>query len=148
MKVLFLDFDGVITYVRGSHEFENTVHPEALARLHEVVANTGCMIVVSSSWRHGHSLYQLAKILKLPTEIVIDKTPGEGEIFTHDDQGRGTCIAEWLALHGHEVDTWAIVDDDVFDMHPWMLGRIVQTTTGVGLTSTHVEELTALLSPY
>ncbi len=116
-----------------------------LARLHEVLERTGCSVVVSSSWRHGNSLEWLTELLNVPEGILIGKTPGSGEIFTHDAHGRGTLITMWLAGYGRDVDRWAIVDDDVFDMHPWMLSRLVQTDSNVGLTDENAKELIALL---
>lgn len=142
MKVLFLDFDGVITCVNGSYAKEGMMDPPSLARLQDVARRTGCSIVVSSSWRHGRTLQDLSEIIRLP---VIGKTPGDGEIFTHDHDGRGACILQWLMEHGEDVEHWAIVDDDVFDMHPWMLSRIVQCETGIGLTAKRAEELVYML---
>lgn len=154
MKVLFLDFDGVLTYT-GS-QTGNRMWPwnaDGLLLLHEIVARTETNIVVSSSWRHACSLDDLGVLLGLEvgdicddqTGAVIGKTPGTGRIFTHDSEGRGTAITVWLAENGSYVDTWAVVDDDVFDMHPWMLARIVQTESRVGLTSESANELIALL---
>lgn len=150
MKVLFLDFDGVLTYIGDRDQVWDRF---CLYRLMDVVVRTGTNVVVSSSWRHDHSLFKLGKFLDLPvmnidenpTCSLIGVTPGAGAIFTHDSQGRGTNIAQWLADHGRDVDRWAVVDDDVFDMQPWMLPRIVQTSSANGLTEEAAEELVALL---
>lgn len=154
MKVLFLDFDGVITCTRASYEnrVDDTFMPgrnyldgACLAELHGVIQQTGCRIVVSSSWRHGKTLEWLAEFLEVPAGIVIGKTCGDGEVFTHDSDGRGNNITQWLADHGRDVDNWAVVDDDLFDMNPWMLSRIVHTSHQDGLTSEKASELIALL---
>jgi len=154
MKVLFLDFDGVITCTTASYETRNedTFMPSkqyldrgCLELLHEVLDVTGCSIVISSSWRHGHTLEWLAEFLEVPVSLLVGKTPGSGEIFQHDDTVRGTCITEWLAQHGRDVHVWAVVDDDVFDMHPWMLSRIVQCESLIGLTEKGRDELISLL---
>lgn len=154
MKVLFLDFDGVITCTTASYEsnIDDIFMPgkqyldrACLTRLHEVIDVTGCSVVVSSSWRHAHSLEWLADFLEVPKGVVVGKTPGSGEIFQHDDTGRGTCITEWLAQHGKDVREWIAVDDDVFDMHPWMLPRIVQTESSTGLTEDCRDQSISLL---
>lgn len=145
MKVLFLDFDGVLTYTDHMRKTKEVWDPSALAYLDDIVEVTGCKIVVSSSWRHGKTVEELSRLLYMPKGVVIGKTPGIGEIFTHDSDGRGTSITHWLAEHGSQVENWAVVDDDVFDMHPWMLSRIVQTKSSDGLTGEKASELIALL---
>lgn len=145
MKVLFLDFDGVLTYTDHMRKTKEVWDPVALNNLHDVVQATGCKIVVSSSWRHNHSIAELSALLSMAHGIVIDKTPGMGQIFTHDNDGRGNCITQWLMEHGEGVRNWAIVDDSLGDMHPWMLSRIVATKSHEGLTWEKASELIALL---
>jgi HAD domain in Swiss Army Knife RNA repair proteins len=102
VKILFLDFDGVLAWVNEARA-HNTVCPQAVANLHRVVEATGCKIVVSSTWRFGHSQQQLCELLGLGPDVVIDGTPAT-------NGSRGEDIQAWLDRYqpGH----YAIVDDD------------------------------------
>jgi hypothetical protein len=70
VKVIFLDFDGCLNsaaYLKSRPEDERVgvigLDRAAVARLNRLVHATGASIVVSSTWRHGRSVAQLAKIL-------------------------------------------------------------------------------------
>lgn len=70
MLVLFLDLDGVCNSTRfmverakagtwdsaDPKDWTNMLDPVAVALLNKVVEATGCKIVISSSWRHAHSI--------------------------------------------------------------------------------------------
>ncbi len=53
MKVLFLDIDGVVNNKRTKKNFEGftAIDPAMAALVQRIVQNTGCEIVLSSSWR-------------------------------------------------------------------------------------------------
>ena len=101
MRVLFLDFDGVL------HPGPDvTASPAlwfwlpALAKVLE--AHGDVRIVVHSTWRLDHSVDQLRVLLGGLGERVIDATP-EG--------GRLESIERWLEAH-NDVDSYRILDDD------------------------------------
>lgn len=134
MKVLFLDFDGVINShqsatfwhnKRDQSKWENEMYSSWKGSLFEYLAHEFCpialsnveelvrripdlKIVVSSTWRLGSSVEDLKKILsgaKLVADAVIDKTPA------FRDGPRGNEIQHWLDAHP-EVEEYVIVDDD------------------------------------
>ena len=54
MKILFLDFDGVLNsekYVKNSNEFGVVIDPERMILLKQIIDSTGAKIVLTSSWR-------------------------------------------------------------------------------------------------
>lgn len=127
MKVLFLDFDGVILTLRqalaqGTTWSRSTPDPVATAAIARC-GNAGVKIVVSSSWRdHEPSTKE-----KLEQGGLID--------FLHDDWrtkdyasepggSRPTEIAEWLSRHP-EVTAYRILDDDPWKWHSDQVPNVI-----------------------
>jgi len=137
MKVLFLDIDGVINTVGaevGYHymgykfpfrkprtEEFLTKHfdPACMYYFYTIIEETGCKIVVSSTWRHGSSLDDMKGwfLDDVISSAIIDKTksldPDKHPALV-DKRGRiqrGEEIYEWLERHP-EVTTFAVLDDD------------------------------------
>lgn len=146
--VLFLDFDGVLNHDAAFVRHKagliiarslEVIDPECVVHLNRVVASTKCEVVVSSTWRLGHTLLHMEQLLAGAgyAHHLLSATPST-------QRHRGADIAAWLARH----PGWgpiAIVDDDA-DMGA--LGhRLVQTSfAGGGLTAEHADRLIALLS--
>jgi hypothetical protein len=157
--VLFLDFDGVLNstaYFRKRGEApegmpwtHHDIDPEAVARLNRVVRETGCVIVVSSTWRLIHSLADLRGILNargFEGKIVGRTTRLEEwgrQVYRADE------IKEWLASrneHGHAPKAFAIVDDD-YDAGVGLATHFAQTNVEIGLTDADADRLIAILTP-
>ncbi len=157
MRVIFLDFDGVLNSNQfrtqgGGHGFGvQQIDPAAAARLEKIVRATGAKIVVSSSWRHIWTTEQIAEMLEQvgaerAGRAVIDRTPsGLGN--------RGQEIQEWLDLDpersavnpDHEpVQSYVILDDDN-DMTPEQQPRLVHVNPQRGLTDQDVAEAISIL---
>lgn len=149
--VLFLDIDGVLnsadcwSRLRGSR---HKIDREKVALLNEVVAVTGCRIVVSSTWRIGigqgkGGCRDILRSYGLKARFKRDwRTPE----MRDDDMAvpvRGNEIADWLQRNGSPA--YAIVDDDS-DMLPSQKDRFVQTTFQSGLQREHADRLIALLT--
>lgn len=136
MKVLFLDIDGVLNTVGGElglrlfynigeseksflNKYTIPLDPACLYYLRKIVEDTGCKIVVSSTWRHGETVESMQSWFNcaLLKDAIIDKTPS----FTStshpelkDRKGRvqrGEEIKWWLDQHP-EVTRYAVLDDD------------------------------------
>lgn len=118
LKVIFLDFDGVIVIppdYRG-------VNQDKLTLLQKIVNETGAKIVISSTWRILHDLDDLKS--RLPGCEVIGITPRmEGE--------RGYEIWEWILEN--QPSMFVVLDDDG-DKGPLTWGRWLKTKFDVGLT--------------
>lgn len=133
MKVIFLDFDGVLNslqsfkmweYKKDQSKWETEMYagwkgsmreylamefcPICFSNMEELVRrNPDVKIVISSSWRQGETVESLKQILfpsKLISEAVIDVTESFSKI-------RGEEIQKWLNEHP-EVTKYVIVDDD------------------------------------
>ena len=107
VKLLFLDFDGVLNSERFFRAQGNRYLPEqldegAVARLNAILARTGAKVIVSSTWRLGYSMEQLQVILARHgfSGEVVGVTPRLEDV---DEDGIR------VPLHvprGREIQTW------------------------------------------
>jgi hypothetical protein len=131
MKIIFLDFDGVLNSEKWYRSRSKTVDqhdvssqypfyeidPHAVYLLNKIVKETDSKIVVSSTWRLGRSIEELTEILKhhnFEGEI-IDKTPHFGAPTRFDGVEkpgytipRGCEIDWWLDQKGFQRINWSI----------------------------------------
>lgn len=151
LKILFLDFDGVLNSERtfqalGGYpdDFRPAERakfdPVAIALIAKLCRETGAKIVVSSAWRNLHSVEECAQELGLP---IIDQTPYLGADVYASGVQRGDEIQAWLDQHP-EVTHYAIVDD-MLDMLESQLHRFVQTDPDNGLSHKDYMNLRNLL---
>jgi hypothetical protein len=124
VKVLFLDIDGVVNNKRTKENFKSftAIDPAMAALVQRIVQNTGCEIVLSSSWRlFQNSRDELErKICKFADITPILHAP------------RGYEIKVWLTLHP-EIEHYAILDD-AESILPEQRANFFQTTWESGLT--------------
>lgn len=138
MKIIFLDVDGVLNSVqdRFSWTIESDKHLILLAC---IVRRTNAKIVVSSSWRNCSLLDTLKKRLNDFSMSVFDVTG-------YNKNGiRGLEIKEWLDNHNC-IESFVILDDEVFDIKEHFPNNFVQTSMKVGLQKEDVEKCIAILS--
>lgn len=153
MKVIFLDFDGVLNS-EGSFLYEQRLrngewNNHELGRVNETLCHVctsnfqaildrfpETKIVISSTWRISHDINWLKIKLAsygIDSSNVIDVTPQLGN-------PRAEEITEWLSGHP-EVVHYLIIDDyddDLSKVHGER--RYVRTSWNTGLTWDHVEE--------
>lgn len=156
MKVLFLDIDGVLNHENHYKWLMETDEPTPLQRvypysefnpvscqiLNKIIEETGCKIVLSSSWRLDgiHRMNILFKHFGLPQ--IHDITPSLCERF--GSLCRGKEIDKWLSEHP-EVTKYVIVDDDS-DMEEHQLPYFVKTNPyGSGLDNEVANKIIELL---
>jgi hypothetical protein len=130
MKLLFLDFDGVLNsaqFARLQHRaylkdksksrpYRDEFCPICCSNLIYIIETIKDLkIVISSSWRLGSPVEELRSLLGrhgIPEDLIIDKTPhlvtpGEGSV------PRGFEIQKWLDEHKElDVERFCIIDDD------------------------------------
>lgn len=165
MKILFLDVDGVLnnrlTYARIHRAWKESGnatkggefgwpmgHLDAtlVPNLNPIVEQTGCQIVLSSSWRIIAKIpdfrqWVALKGFKYPDSIIDRTRSSVGD----DPDGRGNEIKDWLKGHP-EVTAYAILDDDSQDIirvHP---NNFVHTSLNEGLTEEKVQAAIAILN--
>ncbi len=152
MKIIFLDFDGVLNtadwYRQMTHDtafddYGTVFDPHAVANLKKVVDDTGADIVVSSSWKELGlaTMLEMWEERRLPGRVVgMTPTYIDEEMLLNADltnmdfmNGRGSEIKGWLQLHGKEVSHYVILDD-MDDMLPEQQPHLVLTDPEVGIT--------------
>jgi hypothetical protein len=150
MRVIFLDFDGVLNSMQSEIYwrrklgppdrllFKEEFCPIACSNLlHLLEEDSGLMLVISSSWRVGHTIEQLQDILEaqgIPRQRVIGAT----EDRSLKGKERGNEIQDWLDKHA-EVTEFVILDDDADMAH--LKDKLVRTTWMHGLQYADVIEV-------
>lgn len=146
MRILFLDFDGVLNsrswfernreaVINATDFFNRAVEqldPAAVQLVSSFVEAHDLGVVVSSTWRRLHTLDELNRMLQLrgwTAAPVMDVTPTVRTFF------RGDEINTWLANHP-EVTEHVILDDDG-DFHPDQ--NLVRTSMETGATHEHID---------
>lgn len=139
MKVLFLDFDGVLNSEasfryetrRKHNRVSDTLSAIACSNLQFILEQDSAIkIVISSTWRKIHTLVELQNILNgygVEAARVIGKTPA---VLSGD---RAHEINMWLEQNPN-VTQFVILDDDS-DVHGVKdeRGVVIQTTWADGL---------------
>ena len=126
MKALFLDIDGVVNKKENFDQSKNPglypIDSYCAFLVGRIQLQTGCEVVLSSSWRHHPEGVQNVseRVVRLS-----GKTSDTG-------QCRGDEIQSWLDNH-QDVDRYAILDDDM-DFYVYQAPNYFKTTFEDGLT--------------
>jgi len=142
MRIIFLDFDGVLnTFTKFSEA--GTFSKAAVSNLNRLLGSAPDLkVVISSAWRK-HGLEFCKKLLEkngIDSSIAIDCTDfdnvAEGSIH------RGVYIARWLKQHP-EVNHFVIIDDhsDMDDLS----NHLVKTNSWIGITESDVSQALEIL---
>jgi len=131
MKVIFLDFDGVLNsekYLRAQNEHGVIIDPSRMALLKQIVDKTGARIVLSTSWREhwskspdqcnetGRAINRIFEGYGLQ---IVDKTP---KLCS----GREDEIKAWLDRHP-SVTNFVVLDDGFLGAD-FLKNRFVKTS--------------------
>ena len=149
MKVLFLDFDGVLNYeryVNASSEYGLIIDPERMFLLKRIIRSTHAKIVLTTSWREHWtpSINDCDETGKKMNAIfaehgleIYDKTP-------QISRQRETEIEAWLSEHP-ETENFVVVDDRYLDSKV-IRGRFVKTKNySDGLDESDANEIIKIL---
>ncbi|GAB90173.1 HAD domain-containing protein [Gordonia rhizosphera] len=136
MKVLFLDIDGVVNSRRSSVRSGRIVgiDPQLADRVGRIIAETGCKVVLSSTWRLWEE--NVAEVRAAVTPELYGMTP------SIPFGRRGDEVQRWLADHP-EVTRYAIVDDND-DFAPDQ--PLFRTSWEVGITDEVADAVIAYLN--
>lgn len=154
MKIIFLDFDGVMdtSYydhilnkkgLPGSDSFGIIFDPKSVRNLKEIIDKTGADIVVSSSWKYFMTYKDFLDMWKyrgLPG-FVTDVTP-----IPSVRRNRGDEIDAWLTECNEECQ-YVIIDDlDGSNFNEHQLSRLLVVNPFCDIDENIVERAIALLS--
>lgn len=149
MKVIFLDFDGVLNSVewwrRRGADGMRSLDPAAVGLVNQLVVRTDAKVVISSTWR------------LFPKDVAVNTLKENGfvgEIIGQTPDGAMMKGAIYGAVQrGHEIQAWlatcpkvssfVILDDDSDMAH--LSDRLVLTSHAVGLTQANVDSAVLLL---
>jgi hypothetical protein len=142
MKIIFLDFDGVIT----TYDSRWNIDVEKLKLINKIIQQTNAKIVVTSSWKHGSKNVEEFKekiytkrdtnekkenpIFAKFFEQIYDITDGCGY--------RGDEVEKYINEHKQFIENYVILDDDD-DFKKEQLFNFVQTDTYEGITEREVK---------
>lgn len=146
MKVIFLDFDGVVNDdhhhmidVYIGKKYMGFYSKIFICRLNKIIEETGAQIVLSSTWRLDESNENLELLLK--NMGIIGTLHGStchlvGKI-------RGKEIKQYLKEH-KDITKYCIIDDES-DMTFWQKSKLVHTDGYLGIQPRDVDRAIHLL---
>ena len=146
MKIIFLDFDGVLNNLttRGPHPgTDPRFDPFNISILNQIINESSAKIVITSSWRIDHTLEELRHLLGQVGVMgdIIDVTPNGAPDPIRgisNSSVRGHEIQAWL--NGREDVTHFVIIDDSDDMVHLMF-KLVQTDDIIGLEPRNVSQV-------
>lgn len=153
MNILFLDIDGVLKPQYADYErdeFGSGFNPESIVFLNEIIEQTGCKIVLSSTWRSKglDNIQLLWEVRDIPGEVIgITPIQASDEVislhqYKYNEADRGFEIQEWIDTHN--VERYCIVDDDN-DILPIQEKYFVRTDSKIGLTRETTDKIIKIL---
>ena len=154
MKIIFLDFDGVMDTayydhmlskqgLPGNDPYGTVFDPNCVHNLRRIIDNTGADIVVSSSWKHFMTYKEFLEMWDargLPG-FVTDVTP-----ITDMRRNRGDEIDAWLNECNVECQ-YVIIDDlDGSNFNEHQIPRLLVVNPFFGLDEDTAERAIYLLN--
>jgi hypothetical protein len=150
MKVIFLDFDGVLNSSNWAHSFpdrcpsgDDMIDPIAVGRLNKIVEATGAHVVVSSVWR------KCRRYPRTELQEILNRFGFKGTVLgiTPSSKSgiRGGEIQEWIDTYNrHELTSFVIIDDSSDMAH--LMHKLVRTEYLAGLQDHHVTAAIEMLN--
>ena len=164
MKVIFLDIDGVLN---ADDDFGGRNRPNPygggfrgisrakVRNLKHIVDMTNAKLILVSSWKHEYMDYVKTKdniygkylINKLEAEdLYIYETTWQYD-RTKGGMSRGFEINSWLNDTAEDIDSWILIDDEIFyDYDENIINHLIKTNEETGLTKKLAEKAISLLN--
>ena len=151
MKVIFLDIDGVVNCWSTKERAPSKVigvEQRLITHIKEIDDATGAKLVLSSTWRkdwafdlmNGKDWHYLRDEFAKQDLYFMDYTP------SRRDSHRGEEIKEWLTSTGYDIESYVIIDDEMFDIRDLHEGHMVQTSFDSGIKPGAVKMAIEILS--
>ena len=147
MKLIFLDIDGVLNCQKSTSRSPQGfigIDDSRVKLLRQIVDATNAKIVLISTWQKEwktEGITDMARYLlrkfKRQRLVVFSRT---GK-WSYEDRGQG--ISEWLEKFSEPVESWIVLDDEIFKDYPRygvMPHLILTDFYQNGLTEQHVEQ--------
>ncbi len=153
MKVLFLDFDGVLNSIdsiqkrhtiTGKYEPITGIHDQHVKLLNGIVERTGCTIAISSVWRTNHKIPWIRGRMTDRGFLYPRIVYGQPTPYFAQSKVRGLEIQKWIDDFGKDIESICILDDSD-DMHH-LLPFLVRTSGMTGLIPEIVEKVVDMLN--
>lgn len=164
MKILFVDFDGVLRPYRYTQLCEQLwkenptcktrddhgyyFAPYCMDALNYILAATGAYIVFSTDWRKN-GLSELKALWKDRGYLFSDRIIGITPIL--ETAKRGDEITQWFRhvkkVDLNKIESYAILDDHS-DMGIEHLGRLIQTDIKYGLSLKNANDVVHVLETF
>lgn len=166
LKVIFLDFDGVLNSHEwsrrrppGTHDDKRLMlDPAAVGLVNQLIRRTGARVVISSTWRlfPEHAAQRVLNLCGF-TGDVIGQTPDGAQVRASGlfaAKCRGGEIQCWLDEYqagggayietgGNKIESFVILDDDSDMAH--LSDRLVKTAYTTGITQADVDRAVVML---
>lgn len=149
MKVIFLDFDGVLNYERYVRAHGNDgliIAPECMENLKRIVDATKARVVLSTSWREHWSeeIDQCDDVGREINRLFSEYGISIAGKTTEERIPRERQIRLWLEAHV-DVESFAVIDDLILE-DEMLDGHFVKTYNGrKGLDSDNVRQAIDIL---
>lgn len=155
MKVIFLDFDGVITTKRSGYKLDK----EKMGLVKSICDKTNAKIVISSSWRLNtleNTILNITTVRNPETEVpflmpeLVVGVTKRMYAFSLECNNKHYLIPRGVEieryLHEHkDVDRYVILDDDN-DMLLRQAPYFVKTNTEIGITEEEANKAIEILN--
>lgn len=157
MKVIFLDIDGVLNCQLSKSRYKGMlgVDDDKVQLLKDIVDSTGAVIVLTSTWKVDWFKCEyiedlpamggyLVKKLKNFRLHILDKTEDK------EWASRGDGIKEWIKNSKVNVESFVILDDEIFDYDEEnLMNNLVKTSfygEFGGLQPSHIQKAVNILN--
>ncbi|HEX3624099.1 MAG TPA: HAD domain-containing protein [Verrucomicrobiae bacterium] len=143
-RIVFLDIDGVLNSQKSVLQFGTRYRfgTSNIAALNEILRKTDARFVVTSTWREGLMLAEIAQFLERDGALP-GRMAGQTQIL---QTRRGMEIDAWLRGVPYPVSSFVILDD-LDDMDPHRK-RFVQTDPQSGITMADAQRAIELLEAW
>lgn len=158
LKLLFLDFDGVLNSTQSSYMFWWKEHgkktfmndfedlcPIACSNLNNLLEkNKDLRVVISSTWRIFYEQHIFSEKMRDICPEIVGRIIG---MTTKVDMvNRGEEIKLWLKEHNAENLPFIIIDDMEVDEFPGLEDRLIHTDEHLGFTWIDMVRANAILN--